>query len=298
MPILRESYSPLFWSRMFSHICLHPDLHCPHRSQAPWAAPAEDPCWCPSMPPVDAHVLPRIWLHHLILPRQGDDTGWHPFQVCTSCCWGDCTQHYNSPCAHWNITQDIIPGTDSHRPHTMHTHWDHYCWLSRGPQGCPPWPAGLLELPWHHDSRGQHHPLHGKSILISTVEREEVLCQIHEGHQGITKCQLHAQNCVYWPGINKDIECVTEACEICQCFTPHQPQAPLKPTLPPIWTMATSWNWPIWVWSAWVPGHCQLLVTHAHHTESTSWTIQFIKGHLTLEGNVLWTWKPSDPGLW
>ena len=33
--------------------------------------------------------------------------------------------------------------------------------------------------------------LHGEAILIPTMEREEALCQIHEGHLGIAKCQPH-----------------------------------------------------------------------------------------------------------
>ena len=146
---------------MFSHICLQPDIHHPCRSQAPQADPAENPCWCPSMPLADAHTRRRIRLHHLILPRQGDVTPWCCLQICTSCCWGDQTQHCNSPCTHWNIMQDIIPGTNLHRPPTMHPCWDHHCQLARGPKGCPLWPVGLLEPLWCHDCRGQHHPAWG-----------------------------------------------------------------------------------------------------------------------------------------
>ena len=75
--------------------------------------------------------------------------------------------------------------------------------------------------------------LHGEAILVPSVERGEILQQIHEGHQGITKSQLRARNCVYWPGINKDIQCMVEACETCQRFRPQQSHAPLKATSPP-----------------------------------------------------------------
>ena len=60
--------------------------------------------------------------------------------------------------------------------------------------------------------------LHGEAILVPPVEQEEVLQQIHEGHQGITKCQLRARNCVYWPGINKDIQRMVESRDTCQRF--------------------------------------------------------------------------------
>ena len=60
--------------------------------------------------------------------------------------------------------------------------------------------------------------LRGEAILVPPAERGEILQQIHEGHQGITKSQLRTRNCVYWPGINKDIQCMIEACETCQHF--------------------------------------------------------------------------------
>ena len=60
--------------------------------------------------------------------------------------------------------------------------------------------------------------LRGEAILVPPAERGEILKQIHKGHQGITKSQIRACNCVYWPGINKDIQCMIEACETCQRF--------------------------------------------------------------------------------
>ncbi|XP_047501218.1 uncharacterized protein K02A2.6-like [Penaeus chinensis] len=43
-----------------------------------------------------------------------------------------------------------------------------------------------------------------------------VLDRIHEGHQGITKCQLRAKDCLYWTSINRDIEYLVQQCSICQ----------------------------------------------------------------------------------
>ena len=60
--------------------------------------------------------------------------------------------------------------------------------------------------------------LHGEAVLIPIADRRKMLQLIHEGHMGITKCRLHTKNCIYWPGINKDIQCMVEGCETCQRF--------------------------------------------------------------------------------
>ena len=73
----------------------------------------------------------------------------------------------------------------------------------------------------------------GKALVIPPLERDEVLQSIHEGNQGISKCQYHACQCIYWPGINQDIKCAVEACVTCQCHHPQEPPQPLKPTLAP-----------------------------------------------------------------
>ena len=56
--------------------------------------------------------------------------------------------------------------------------------------------------------------------------------QIHQGHLGTSKCQYRARQCVYWPGINKDIKQLVEACPTCQRHRPQEPRQPLKPTPP------------------------------------------------------------------
>ena len=40
-----------------------------------------------------------------------------------------------------------------------------------------------------------------EALVIPPSERDKVLQSIHEGHQGISKCQYHAHQCIYWPGI-------------------------------------------------------------------------------------------------
>ena len=88
------------------------------------------------------------------------------------------------------------------------------------------WPEDICDVPM--DLCPYHHAcdvltvedgliLHGESLVIPPPERDKVLQSIHEGHQGISKCQYHACQCIYWPGINWDIKCAIEACTTCQC---------------------------------------------------------------------------------
>ena len=75
--------------------------------------------------------------------------------------------------------------------------------------------------------------LHREAINVPPRERKKVLEQIHQGHLGTSKCQYRARQCVYWPGINKNIKQLVEACATCQSHWPQEPRQALKPTLPP-----------------------------------------------------------------
>ena len=60
--------------------------------------------------------------------------------------------------------------------------------------------------------------LHGEAIIIPPGERKKVLEQIHQRHLGTSKCQYRARQCVYWPGINKDIK---QQVEVCPTYQRH-----------------------------------------------------------------------------
>ena len=94
------------------------------------------------------------------------------------------------------------------------------------------WPEDICDVPM--DLCPYHHAhdvltvedgiiLCGEALVIPPSERDKVLQSIHEGHQEISKCQYHAHQCIYWPGINRDIKHAIEACATCQCHCPQEP---------------------------------------------------------------------------
>ena len=104
------------------------------------------------------------------------------------------------------------------------------------------WPDDIKDVPKAlRPYHGQHDSLtvedglilRGEAIIVPPGERKKVLEQIHQGHLGTSKCQYRARQCVYWPGINKDIKQLVEACATCQRHQPQEPRQPLKPTPPP-----------------------------------------------------------------
>ena len=87
------------------------------------------------------------------------------------------------------------------------------------------WPEDIKDVPKALHPYHNHHDvmtvedgliLKGEALIIPPLEREKILQAIHKGHMGITKCQYHARQCVYWPGINEDIRKMVEACPTCQ----------------------------------------------------------------------------------
>ena len=74
---------------------------------------------------------------------------------------------------------------------------------------------------------------HGEVLIIPPSEREKVLDNLHQSHQGITKTQLLACDCVFWPVINKAIEEAVQQCETCMRFQAQNAATPLTPTPTP-----------------------------------------------------------------
>jgi hypothetical protein len=69
-------------------------------------------------------------------------------------------------------------------------------------------------------------------IVIPENLRQEIMQQIHSGHQGLVKCKERARQSVWWPGITKDIEEFIRKCRVCCQFQKPQFQPLLGTTLP------------------------------------------------------------------
>ena len=104
------------------------------------------------------------------------------------------------------------------------------------------WPDDIKEVPHPLRPYWQHHEtltiedglgLCGEDLIIPPLERERVIQQLHQFYQGITKAQLFAHGCIFWPGINKAIEEVIHQCETCTQFQTQNAAAPLTPTPTP-----------------------------------------------------------------
>ena len=80
--------------------------------------------------------------------------------------------------------------------------------------------------------------LKGTRIVIPEVKREQILKQIHEGHLGLNKCQMHAKETVYWPGLNDQLEQLILNCQLCLKYSKSKnkstPQTTLGHEVPPV----------------------------------------------------------------
>ena len=81
-----------------------------------------------------------------------------------------------------------------------------------------------------------------ENLTVPPSERERILHQLHQFHQGIPKSQLLICGCIFWPGINKAIKEVVHQCEPCTWFQAQNVATPLTPTSIPSypWQMCTS----------------------------------------------------------
>ena len=57
--------------------------------------------------------------------------------------------------------------------------------------------------------------LKGTRIVILSKQCQAILKQIHKGHLGLNKCKLRANETVYWPGLNAELEDLVLNCELC-----------------------------------------------------------------------------------
>ena len=66
--------------------------------------------------------------------------------------------------------------------------------------------------------------LKGHCLIIPKRLRPQMLSLVHQGHMGTEKCLLRAQDCMFWPGISKDIKELISNCSTCIKYTKQQPK--------------------------------------------------------------------------
>ena len=74
--------------------------------------------------------------------------------------------------------------------------------------------------------------LRGNRIVIPSTLQAEKLNRIHEGHQGIFKCRRRAQQSVWWPGLNAQLEDLMFNCSVCVKERVQQPEPLLNSPFP------------------------------------------------------------------
>ncbi len=69
--------------------------------------------------------------------------------------------------------------------------------------------------------------LYRDRLVIPKEMRKDMLEKIHNGHPGVTKSRLKAQEAIWWPNISKDIEEYVKDCHHCQINQSSQRAEPL-----------------------------------------------------------------------
>ena len=75
--------------------------------------------------------------------------------------------------------------------------------------------------------------VYGCRLLVPATLRREVLNQLHDSHQGMVRTKERARLCVYWPGIDNDIQNLVLSCKTCQDLLPSNPREPMIAKAPP-----------------------------------------------------------------
>ncbi len=88
-------------------------------------------------------------------------------------------------------------------------------------------PARQLISVWHRISKdGDLLLVDSQQIIIPVTLCKGILQNLHKAHVGITKTRQNAQQCYFWPGINKDTSKLVGSCLKCQKYIPSNPADP------------------------------------------------------------------------
>nr|VZI35411.1 unnamed protein product [Spirometra erinaceieuropaei] len=66
-------------------------------------------------------------------------------------------------------------------------------------------------------------------VVIPTRYQQQVLRELHAGHQGMTRMKQLARKYVYWPGIDNDVESFVRSCGPCGREAKNPPKVPPVP---------------------------------------------------------------------
>ena len=71
----------------------------------------------------------------------------------------------------------------------------------------------------------------GIQIVVPTKKCEAVLKLIYEGHLGLNKYRLRAEETVYWPGLNDQLERLILNCGLCLKYShsKHKQELSMSP---------------------------------------------------------------------
>ena len=72
-------------------------------------------------------------------------------------------------------------------------------------------------------------------IVIPTSQHKNVLKSLHSAHQGVVGMKTHANESVYWPGMNASIHNYRNNCITCSRNAPSLPYEPIQMTPTPEW---------------------------------------------------------------
>lgn len=78
----------------------------------------------------------------------------------------------------------------------------------------------------------------GRQVINPESMRQDILHQLHAGHQGIEKTRFLARQMIYWLNMNRHIDDLVQRCSQCQKHMPDQTRETLIPHEIPVtpWT--------------------------------------------------------------
>ena len=101
------------------------------------------------------------------------------------------------------------------------------------------WPESVSDVELSHYFRRRNElsleggcVLWGCRVVVPPQLRSRLMLMLHDGHPGITVMKRVARGCVWWPGLDNEIEQLVQSCQSCQTHR-TAPTVPANPWLFP-----------------------------------------------------------------